>query len=127
MSLENKIKVSVAQGVVVGQSQPLPDGRQQYVFKGIPYAKPPIGELRFKSPIALDRFSEPILDCTEERDVCFQKDMMTGEFIGSENCLHLNVFTPINVNDAAQRSKAVPVMVWIHGGAFMSGSGNSDM
>lgn len=72
----------------------------------------------------MEKFSEPILDCSNDHgDVSFQKDMITGQFIGSENCLHLNVYTPIS----EQTEKSIPVMVWIHGGAFMSGSGNSDM
>lgn len=49
--------------------------------------------------------------------------MITGKFIGSENCLHLNVYTPI----LGQSTKPLPVMIWIHGGAYITGSGNSDM
>lgn len=47
--------------------------------------------------------------------------MLSMETIGSEDCLFLNVFTP-KLSDA----KDLPVMIWIHGGAFASGSGNSD-
>lgn len=47
-SVDNKVKITVSQGIVIGQTQPLPDGRQQFVFKGIPYAQQPIGHLRFR-------------------------------------------------------------------------------
>lgn len=124
MSAAGQVKVTVAQGTVIGQTQPLPDGRKQYVFKGIPYAQPPIGNLRFQAPVPLEKFSSPTLDCSNDHgDVSFQKDMITSEFIGSENCLYLNVYTPI----PGKSENPIPVMVWIHGGAFMTGSGNSDM
>lgn len=71
----------------------------------------------------MDRFPTEILDCTAERDVSFQKDMLSGKVVGSEDCLFLNVYTP---STKSKINNPLPVMLWIHGGAFMTGSGNSD-
>lgn len=60
-------KVAVKQGTVVGSQGVLPGGRDFYSFKGIPYAIPPVGKLRFEAPVPLEKFSESELDCTKER------------------------------------------------------------
>ncbi|XP_055528121.1 esterase E4-like isoform X2 [Wyeomyia smithii] len=122
MSAANRINVKVRQGVVSGIREQLPNGNDSFAFRGIPYAKPPVGELRHKAPQPLDKFQSPVLDCSVERDVCFSRNMFTQEIEGSENCLFLNVYTPLLKSEG----KRLPVMVFIHGGAFMFGSGNSD-
>nr|XP_062131801.1 esterase B1 [Drosophila sulfurigaster albostrigata] len=118
-----KVKVPVKQGVVVGEQHQLPNGRQYERFLGVPYAQPPLGELRYRSPVPLERFTEPELDCSKERDVSHQRDPFSQEVIGSENCLFLNVYAP---KSSSQSKTPLPVMVWIHGGGFWFGSGNSD-
>lgn len=70
----------------------------------------------------MEKFPEEILDCTKERDVSLHKDPFTMDIIGSENCLFLNIYTP-----KLKSKKPLPVMVFIHGGAFLMGSGNSDL
>ncbi|XP_052870996.1 juvenile hormone esterase [Anopheles cruzii] len=118
----DRVNVKVHQGTVCGVRETLPNGNGFCAFRGIPYAKPPVGELRFKAPQPLERFPQPVLDCSVERDVCFSRNMFTQELEGSEDCLHLNVYTP-----AVERGGTpLPVMVFIHGGAFLFGSGNSD-
>ena len=92
-------------------------------FKGIPYAAPPVGELRWQRPV------EPAA-WTGERDAtafakpCLQAPSPEGFYAQdpmpqSEDCLHLNVWAPAGAVDAAR-----PVMVWIHGGAFITGTAN---
>lgn len=122
MSANSRINVKVHQGTVCGVKENLPNGGDSFAFRGIPYAKPPVGLLRYKAPEPLDKFQHPVLDCSAERDVCFSRNMFTQEIEGSEDCLFLNVYTPKVDSDG----KPLPVMVFIHGGAFLLGSGNND-
>lgn len=117
------IKVRVSQGVVRGCEEKLPDGRSFLRFSGIPYAKPPIGKLRFRSPQKLEKFDEEELDCTRERDACFHKSTLTRELIGSEDCLNLNVYVP----KSSSSSKRLTVMVYIHGGALKYDSNSREL
>ncbi|MDD0841454.1 carboxylesterase/lipase family protein [Pseudomonas sp. Gutcm_11s] len=105
-------------------------------FKGIPYAAAPTGELRFRPPQAVQPWSG-VLDAAKFRSTCPQvqdvleeypypgrvvklKDGQEHEVYESEDCLHLNVWTP--KIDNAKR----PIMVFIPGGAFIVGNGSSD-
>ncbi|KAH8299625.1 hypothetical protein KR044_003621, partial [Drosophila immigrans] len=118
-----QVKVTVKQGVVVGEQHQLPSGLQYERFLGVPYAQPPLGELRYRSPVPLERFAEHELDCSQERDVSHQRDPFTQEVVGSENCLFLNVYAP---KSNSKSKTPLPVMVWIHGGGFWFGNGNKD-
>ncbi|XP_075235208.1 juvenile hormone esterase-like isoform X2 [Lycorma delicatula] len=98
-----------------------------YAFQGIPYAMPPIGTLRFKEPQPIKEWGI-VLNATKERSVCPQKAIPgrnDSRVIGSEDCLYLNVYTPENPEEINDKSLK-PVMVWVHGGGFQSGSGNTD-
>jgi len=92
------------------------------VFRGIPYAAPPIGELRFRSPEPLPRWSE-IRDATHDGPIAPQLPSRLARVTGdcnlpqSEDCLTLNIWTP------ALESGPAPVLVWLHGGGFIGGSG----
>ncbi|KAH8280519.1 hypothetical protein KR018_009064, partial [Drosophila ironensis] len=116
-----KVKVPVKQGVVVGQQKKLASGLEYNSFLGVPYAVPPLGELRFQSPRPLERFNEAELDCSKEGSMSHQRDPFTLEVVGSEDCLFLNVYAP-----KVKSPDPLPVMVWIHGGGFFFGNGNSD-
>ncbi|CAH0559101.1 unnamed protein product [Brassicogethes aeneus] len=83
-------------------------------WQGIHYAKPPINELRFKKPEPIDKWNN-ILIANISCNQCIQSD---GS--GSEDCLCVEVFSPINNNCP----NVLPVMVWIHGGAFIEGTAN---
>ncbi|XP_025421491.1 fatty acyl-CoA hydrolase precursor, medium chain-like isoform X2 [Sipha flava] len=87
-----------------------------YAYKGIRYAEPPTGRLRFQRPV-LTRLSGKI-DATKYGPPCPQLSPDGNGIIGSEDCLFLNVFTPL----AKQNNSNLPVFVWIHGGGFHSGS-----
>ncbi|KXJ71547.1 hypothetical protein RP20_CCG020310 [Aedes albopictus] len=115
--------VEVSQGKLRGVTTTLPNGSTYHYFKGVPYAKPPVGELRFRPPVPVEKFYKPVVDCLVDRSVCMQP---MGRFVvGKEAGLYLNVFTPgLSVGEVSAAPK-FPVMVWIHGGAFMSGSSNS--
>ncbi|XP_033228891.1 esterase FE4-like [Belonocnema kinseyi] len=94
------------------------NGRKFSSFLGIPYAEPPIKDLRFKSPLPAKLWNG-VRMANVDGNECPQ--MRGTEIVGSEDCLYLNVFTP-NVFKAHY---LLPVMVWIHGGAFVGGSSNS--
>uniref|UniRef100_A0A1B6L7B7 Carboxylic ester hydrolase n=1 Tax=Graphocephala atropunctata TaxID=36148 RepID=A0A1B6L7B7_9HEMI len=114
--------VTIPQGSLVGTTLTTRGGREVSAFLGIPYAAPPTGHLRFKSP-------QPPLSWEGERDAskegseCIQQvtfiPKLQDVIVGSEDCLFLNVFTP-----KAIEKDILPVMIYIHGGAFAGGSGD---
>jgi carboxylesterase type B len=187
--------VSIPLGQIQGSFMSSASGRQFMAFRGIPYAKPPVGELRFKvslhtsghirlkcyswlcnlllalfgfrkiphrrkhklqkmiayiinatvstncvpsqEPIAAEPF-DGILDARREGPMCIQFDSMIRTLRGTEDCLVVNVYTH-SVRQLVQiiliemiriflqqtpKNGPLPVMVWIHGGAFYLGSGN---
>ncbi|HTY27305.1 MAG TPA: carboxylesterase family protein, partial [Mycobacterium sp.] len=111
----SKPVVDTIQGPVRGIDQ----GRVK-VFKGIRYAAPPIGDLRFRAPVPPEPWTEPA-DASEFGFACPQPPLPGIPLdLGArqdEDCLTLNVWAPA---DAA----AKPVMVWLHGGAYVLGSGS---
>jgi para-nitrobenzyl esterase len=99
------------------------DGIQ--IFKGIQYAEPPIGELRFRPPVAKKSWDN-VLNATKYGACAYQGYSQLEEWFGklqpeSEDCLTLNIWTPATDN------KKRPVMFWIHGGAFIMGAGVDPM
>lgn len=96
--------------------------RDVNVFKGIPYAEPPVGDLRFSPPVPKEPWSGE-LDATKIGPAAIQGFSQLEEYFGLKvqeseaDCLTLNIWTP--AMDDAKR----PVMFWIHGGAFIAGSG----
>ena len=100
------------------------------VYMGIPYAAPPIGDLRWRAPQPVVPW-EGVRDCSQPGAACVQTGQTPGTFYWkefyqggdperSEDCLFLNVWTPA----AGQADAHLPVMVWIHGGAFNHGYGH---
>ncbi len=105
------VKVKVDSGTLVGEAS---DGITS--FKGVPFAAPPVGDLRWKPP-------QPVAAWTGDRAAiengasCSQNSRLGAEAKVSEDCLYLNVFAP-------KDAKNLPVMVWIHGGSNLNGSGS---
>jgi para-nitrobenzyl esterase len=98
-------------------------GNPVQVFRGIPYAEPPVGDKRWK-PSTLKPLTGN-LSATKYGNICYGVAMynpVSGQYPPSEDCLFLNVFAPA---DATKDSK-LPVMLWIHGGAFVAGASNGD-
>ena len=83
-------------------------------FLGIPYAAPPVGDLRWTPPKSYGFFPGFVLQATQFGSECPQAGG------GSENCLFLHVFTPSS--QSGNTGRGLPVMVWIHGGGLIEGS-----
>lgn len=105
-----------------------------WAFLGVPFAKPPVGRLRFRHPEPVDEWNG-VYNATRLPNACWQLlDTSFGGFPGasmwnpttnlSEDCLYLNVWIPIGTTNrsSSARDSGRAVMVWIHGGSFTSGS-----
>ena len=104
-------RAGVVEGKVAGAA---------HAFLGIPYAAPPVGDLRWKPPLPAAKWSG-VRKATEFGAHCMQArvfdDMQFRDSGGSEDCLTLNVWVP-----ARHASDKLPVMVWIYGGGFAAGT-----
>lgn len=115
-------------GPVLGKRHRLKeDGRFVNVFLGIPFAKPPLGLLRFKKPESPDPWGPVALCAQSYRPRAIQRDFFwdTLELGGvpkSEDCLYLNVIAPAWKNDDGDEHGGWPVMVYIHGGGYIMDS-----
>ena len=120
-AMADPLTVKTELGKVHGKS--LNSGKVN-AFLGLPYAAPPVGDLRWKAP-------QPAAKWKGERDAtkfgahCAQgrvfDDMIFQDGVASEDCLFLNVYAPANATDKSK----LPVMFWIHGGGY-SGGGSSE-
>ncbi|KAF9804958.1 hypothetical protein SFRURICE_007861 [Spodoptera frugiperda] len=115
-------------GEVAGYYMQTRGGRQIAAFTAIPFAVPPVGDLRFKAPVPVEPW-QGTLDATKESPVCVQRNPYTRqeEIVGQEDCLYLNIYAPITDNDVGEKKKLLPVMVFLHGGGWMCGSGTTEM
>ncbi|XP_058178522.1 venom carboxylesterase-6-like [Anopheles ziemanni] len=113
----NSVKVTIKNGPIVGEQR-----SNHIAFEGIPYAKPPLGSLRFAPSELLDeRWNEP-RNTTQTGPVCLQwSHLKPGDdkIDGEEDCLFLNVYTP----SLTPSDDPFPTIVHLHGGAFMYGGG----
>lgn len=90
------------------------------VFRGIPFAKPPVGDLRFAAPENADSWTET-LDCSKFQNVPVQESD-TSPYEQSEDCLYLNIWAPDNA-----QGKNLPVLVFIHGGGYSFGHASNPL
>ena len=100
-------------------------GNRYATFQSIPYAQPPVGELRFKNPLPMQFVKGSMDVSSKEKVICTQRDMLTNVLKGTEDCLVLSIHVPQSAFKLF-RAGQFPVMVWIHGGAFVFGSGQDE-
>ncbi|XP_075525251.1 acetylcholinesterase-like isoform X3 [Dermacentor variabilis] len=127
------VVLDTANGPVKGFIAQSPLGKPVRVFYGIPYAKPPVGERRFDRAEPVEPWTD-VFDATAKPYSCFQLlDTLYGNFSGSvmwnantemsEDCLKLNVWTPV----CSSSEEPFAVLVWIYGGGFYSGTSTLDV
>ncbi len=113
-----KIDTGYVSGTLTGDV-----GKQVRIYRGIPYAAPPLGDLRWKPPQPATPWTG-IRECIHFCNSC-PAPAVPPDPAGvpnSEDCLYLNVLTP-----AKKASDSLPVMVWLHGGGYTLGSGSSEL
>ncbi|XP_052684712.1 carboxylesterase 1C-like isoform X1 [Crassostrea angulata] len=118
MTETNEVEIQTRLGNIIGLQQVTNRGTV-YQFLDVPYGKPPIGHLRFQKPQPFGAWSQT-LNATILGPMCYQSRQQTTKYPGiSEDCLKLNIYVPTGVVSSNNK----PVMVWIHGGGFVYGSG----
>ncbi|XP_031561133.1 cholinesterase 1-like [Actinia tenebrosa] len=132
----NHRRVLTQQGYVRGIRQDIQTNNGQaktvYKFLGVPYVEKPIGDLRFKPPQALSTRRSSDYDATSVRPICMQDEYYFDSIRGawpefdpkrdmSEDCLYLNIYT-----QSTRGKKKYPVIFYIHGGGYFSGSPTRD-
>ncbi|XP_053674412.1 uncharacterized protein LOC128724715 [Anopheles nili] len=118
-------RVCTDDGCLLGTSMTDMKNLKFEAFVGIPYAKPPVGKLRFKKPVPVEPWTQDY-NATESKPACMQKSFLQpGQpIIGEEDCLFLNVYRPKSIDTDEQ---PLPVMVFIHGGGYFSGSADPQL
>ncbi|KOC60513.1 Esterase FE4 [Habropoda laboriosa] len=116
---DQDVQLEISQGILKGlKTETILHNKPYYSFKGIPYAKPNVGHNKFRSPEPADPW-EGVYDATKHRSPCPFFCMIKKGLIGDEDCLYLNVYTPVLDKEARKA-----VMVWFHPGGFNSGMGD---
>ncbi|XP_011495825.1 PREDICTED: juvenile hormone esterase-like isoform X1 [Ceratosolen solmsi marchali] len=116
--MNNSVVVKIPCGSLRGVVERSFEGYDYCAFKGIPYAEPPVGQLRFRDPIPVKPWSG-VRDATNFGPMCIQNDFMSRSIVGSDDCLYLNIYVKF-----VDPNNHLPVMVFIHGGGFIFGSGD---
>lgn len=107
-------------GQLQGERKSINLKEKYFSFKGIPYALPPVKDLRLRPPVPHPGW-DGVRNATSHGGVCLGPGyLVPGVVEGQEDCLYLNVYSP-DLNP----DEKYPVMFWIHGGSFTAGSGNS--
>ncbi|KAM3875345.1 cholinesterase-like [Diretmus argenteus] len=136
VATQDELVINTTKGKVRGTLISVPGGDVR-AFLGIPYAKPPVGKLRFRDPEPAEGW-EGVRDATKFPNTCYQvPDTFFPGFRGaemwnpntplSEDCLYLNVWSPCRNKTQHQASPLAPVLVWIYGGGFITGTSSLDM
>ncbi|XP_073975537.1 carboxylic ester hydrolase-like [Rhodnius prolixus] len=120
----SELIVNTTQGQLRGREFKSRNGRKVAAFSGIPFAKPPLGQLRFQDPQPPESWAG-VRDAYNFGSICVQIPFIYPPVettkLGNEDCLYLSVYSP-----ALKPSKLLPVIFYISGGGFNFGSGEID-
>ena len=118
--LDGRPQVRLAQGIVVGIEEKGDFPGHIETFKGIPYAQPPVGHLRFREPVRVPNQPNIIIDASRfgPRAPARQFVIIGPRLEESEDCLTVNIFRPSGTKAGA----SLPVALYFHGGAFNRGN-----
>ncbi|XP_021960157.2 acetylcholinesterase isoform X2 [Folsomia candida] len=110
-----------------------------HLFYGVPFAKPPLGPLRFKKPVPIEPWNGT-LNAIHQPDTCYQEVFVAfpgfrGEVTWtpntniSENCLYMNIWAPKHPakKHGDPNKRKMPILVWIYGGGYVSGTATLDI
>nr|WGO51729.1 putative antennal esterase CXE33 [Ectropis grisescens] len=124
---ERQPSVKTPLGEITGYYMKTRGGRDVAAFTGIPYAVPPLGDLRFRAPVPIEPWVET-LDGTKQPPQCVQRNPYIRQegIVGQEDCLYLNIYAPVLENEVSE-VKPLPVMLFIHGGGWMCGDSTTGM
>lgn len=114
--LQESLVVQTSHGKIQGYQYEWTDGSVVNAWRGVPFGKPPVGDLRWHSPLAADNWNGTI-NTLRLKNNCIQPD---GS--GTEDCLYLNVYA----TGKPKSSKPLPVMFYIYGGSLMGGAANAE-
>lgn len=117
VELQGVVERKSAQGTIAGEYY-THNGYECQRYLGIPYAKAPVGDLRFRPPQDPDSYKDGRLEAFSNGPMCPQ--LVDGFISGDEDCLFLNIYTP----EDAKPGDKYPVMFFIHGGSNELGNGN---
>ena len=113
---DQDVQLEIPQGILKGlKTETVLHNKPYYSFKGVPYAKPNVGPNKFRMPEPGDSW-DGVYDATEYRAACPSYCMIQKGLIGKEDCLYLNIYTPVLDKEARKA-----VMVWFHPGAWNGG------
>ncbi|CAG9857177.1 unnamed protein product [Phyllotreta striolata] len=121
-ALTNAQRVTIPNGVIQGRHEYSQRGIKFFAFQQIPFAEPPIGPLRFRDPVPAKSWSG-VLDATKNDRICYQQIKSPGVSLENEDCLYLNVYTPVEPST----NQSLPVMFYIFGGGFVNGTSHFDI
>lgn len=138
----DSLVVETTSGLMRGFSRTVLD-REVHVFYGVPFAKPPVGPLRFRKPLPIEPW-HGILNTTTLPNSCYQEryeyfpgfegeEMWNPNTNISEDCLYLNIWVPQKLRLRHKESpdnvgsNGMAILVWVYGGGFMSGTATLDV
>ena len=111
VSAVTALHLELNQGIINGD-----ENAYAQVFTGVPYAKPPINELRWRPTVSIQNFG----NLTQHVHQCIQADLEVtdNEIPQSEDCLTLNIYRPVDIKD----EEVLPIMMYYHGGSHQVGT-----